>query len=94
MGRDDDDSYPVAVVAAGSAAKNKGVDCNCFNLITVGRRRIQVKSVFYGGTREPRPDGDEGGGCTHLPQKIDFFGVRSLVPEIAIDTMRAARAGI
>jgi 3',5'-cyclic AMP phosphodiesterase CpdA len=62
LGTDDHDSYPISVVASGSAAmKSENPDSNCFNLITVADNgRIAVKSVLYGSGQAPNPHGEPG----------------------------------
>jgi 3',5'-cyclic AMP phosphodiesterase CpdA len=63
FGTDDNDSYPMAVAAAGSAAmsSSENTSTNCFNLITIAENgRIAVKSVFYGAAQAPNPYGESG----------------------------------
>jgi hypothetical protein len=62
MGQDDDDSFPMIVAGAGSAARKVGdQNANSFNLITIADNgRIVLKSVFYGNGHAPDPNGRAG----------------------------------
>jgi len=57
------DSYPIIVAAAGSAAMHSqdNPSANCLNLIRISENgRISVKSVFYGASQAPNPNGELG----------------------------------
>jgi predicted phosphodiesterase len=63
FGSDDGDSYPIAVVSAGSAAMTApdNTSANSINLIRIAETgRIEVKSVDYGAAYFPNPNGKSG----------------------------------
>ena len=62
FGSSEEDSYPMSVAAAGSAAMNSDeTSGNCINLITLSKNgRISVKSVMYGAGQAPMPHGELG----------------------------------
>ncbi|MBY5625931.1 metallophosphoesterase family protein [Rhizobium leguminosarum] len=63
FGSDGQDSYPIAVASAGSAAmvSEDNPSANSFNLITIAETgQIEVKSVYYGASQSPNPDGELG----------------------------------